>query len=882
MKKTFNLLILFLNTGILFAQVPQGVNYQAVARDGNALMTNQNIDVRFAIRENSISGPLIFEETHSTQTNQYGLFALVLGQGNVSTGDFSMIEWNGTDHFLEVFIDTGNGFTSMGANRFESVPYSLFADKANMGLEDLTNVTTANPNNGDVLKWNGSEWAAAADAGGASYTAGNGININGSTIENAAPDQVVNINGGGATTVSGTYPNFTINSTTYTAGNGININGTAITNAAPDQVVSLNGSGATTVSGTYPNFTINSTDNNTTYTAGSDISISGTTINNTAPDQVIGLTGTGAASVSGNYPNFTINATDNNTTYTAGAGLNLSGTTFVNTGDTDASDDITNASTAGGDVSGTFGGLTVTGIQGESVSPAIPAIGDVLKWDGTQWAVAADASGGSSLWNQSGQTINYNTGDVGIGTSNPDASLEVFSNGSLTDPQLQLHENGNDYARIRMQNNNGTNYWSIAAYVASNVRNDRLNFWNGTTGDILTLTGDGEMGLNVGISPKTSFHVGNGHRVLFGTDTLGPGDKLMWLPDLHAFRVGAVSTGAASTYWNRDSIGLYSFATGLNTRAQGYASTALGRDTEATNSYAFASGFFTNADGLYSTAMGFNTDALALGATALGYSTDAEANYSFAVGYFADAEAIYSTAIGNNVRAQSFSSTAVGRYNVGGGNAASWITSDPLFEIGNGTGPSSRSNAVTVRKNGNVGIGTTVPLDRLHVNGRIRMATVEYFEDGGTSEIAARGDLRPTIDNTYDIGTSVLRYDDVFATSGIVNTSDRRDKEAIEPIPYGLEEIMQLNPVRYRWKNRPLSEPKLGLIAQELLPVISEVVKTHDLEGTEENPQDFHKVELERLGVYYSDLIPVLIKGMQEQQVQIERLEAEIADLKKQ
>ena len=184
------------------------------------------------------------------------------------------------------------------------------------------------------------------------------------------------------------------------------------------------------------------------------------------------------------------------------------------------------------------------------------------------------------------------------------------------------------------------------------------------------------------LAPKLPLHVGNGRRVLFGIDTLGNGDKLMFLPDLHAFRVGTVATGAASTYWNRDSIGLYSFASGLNTRAQGFGATAMGRDTEATNSYAFASGFFSNADGQYSTAMGFNTDAFALGSTALGYSTDAEANYSFAAGYFAEAQAIYSVALGNAVRAQSYASMAVGRYNVGGGNANSWVSSDPIFEIG--------------------------------------------------------------------------------------------------------------------------------------------------------------------------------------------------------
>ena len=65
------------------------------------------------------------------------------------------------------------------------------------------------------------------------------------------------------------------------AGTGISLsNGGVIANTAPDQTVALTGAGATTVSGTYPNFTITSTDTNTdtntTYTAGTGITLTGT------------------------------------------------------------------------------------------------------------------------------------------------------------------------------------------------------------------------------------------------------------------------------------------------------------------------------------------------------------------------------------------------------------------------------------------------------------------------------------------------------------------------------------------------------------------------------------------------------------------------------
>lgn len=123
---------------------------------------------------------------------------------------------------------------------------------------------------------------------------------------------------GGATQTSAFIP--------YTSGTGINIAGTTITNIAPDQTVVLSGGGATIITGSYPNFTISSTDNNTTYNAGSGLSLTGNTFDNTAPDQVVTLTGTGGTTISGSYPDFTINSSD------GGSGWSLSGNAGTNDG----------------------------------------------------------------------------------------------------------------------------------------------------------------------------------------------------------------------------------------------------------------------------------------------------------------------------------------------------------------------------------------------------------------------------------------------------------------------------------------------------------------------------------------------------------------------
>jgi hypothetical protein len=62
------------------------------------------------------------------------------------------------------------------------------------------------------------------------------------------------------------------------------------------------------------------------------------------------------------------------------------------------------------------------------------------------------------------------------------------------------------------------------------------------------------------------------------------------------------------------------------------------------------------------------------------------------------------------------------------------------------------------------------------------------------------------------------------------------------------------------------------LIAQELQKVLPEVVADKEFVVTDEKTGQGEWKEAERLGVYYSDIIPVLVKGMQEQQVQIDGL----------
>jgi len=131
---------------------------------------------------------------------------------------------------------------------------------------------------------------------------------------------------------------------------------------------------------------------------------------------------------------------------------------------------------------------------------------------------------------------------------------------------------------------------------------------------------------------------------------------------------------------------------------------------------------------------------------------------SMAAGFNTKANGYYSTAMGLRTKAESMMSMAIGRYNVGGGNALSWVPTDPVFEIGIGETASNPANAVTVLKNGNVGIGITDPAfaldvkDSLGINGTrvLYLPDQAILEYNGTLIIGDGGSNLSKTNPAYD------------------------------------------------------------------------------------------------------------------------------------
>ena len=178
---------------------------------------------------------------------------------------------------------------------------------------DLSNKPTIPTNNNQLT--NGASYATTSQLFSGSY-------------DDLSDKPTIPTNNNQLTNGAGYITSFTDTNTTYTAGTGLNLVGTTFNNTAPDQTVSLTGSGATSISGTYPNFTISSTDTNTNTTY------------STATSSTLGLVKIGYSENGKNYPvelssgKMYVNVpwvdtnTDTNTTYSDGNGIGLSSTTF--------------------------------------------------------------------------------------------------------------------------------------------------------------------------------------------------------------------------------------------------------------------------------------------------------------------------------------------------------------------------------------------------------------------------------------------------------------------------------------------------------------------------------------------------------------------------
>ncbi len=203
---------------------------------------------------------------------------------------------------------------------------------------------------------------------------------------------------------------------------------------------------------------------------------------------------------------------------------------------------------------------------------------------------------------------------------------------------------------------------------------------------------------------------------------------------------------------------------------------------------------------------------------------------------------------------------------------------------------------------GHVGIGTTSPAGTLDVAGTGMFTGTLYVNNNragvgaGSTGTVQIGDgtisktygtsflfnssLVPLSDNVYTLGSSSQRWSVVYAANGTIQTSDSRLKQDIHESDLGLDFIMDLRPVSYRWTSGPDKGFHYGLIAQEARAAI---LATKLRLGLNQDPNAdlivSRDAASDRYGLSYTELIAPIIRAVQEQEHKIDSLTDALSEI---
>ncbi len=891
--KRFLLLFPALMIGVFIsANTIKNFNYQAIVRNSEGeLVANQSVQIQLTIIDAEADGDEIYSETHTVTTNEVGLINLSIGTGTSNLGTFESIQWGENSKFMKVEIDLGSGFTDMGTFQLQSVPYANYAfdvenkDDADADptneIQDLNltgNILTItnkiNPTEINLAPFQGDntdEQELSLSGTSLSISGGNTIDVSSllDGVDDADNDPVNEIQtltflDDTLQISSGNKIAFPYDSSLWSLnGNKVYYNtgnvGIGSVNPVSNLEVKANSAGTDAL------FQVINASNDTVFAVYPDgVKIF---INDEAKGKV------GGFAVSGRNPSksegwdilkVTMDSTriyvNESATKAKVGGFAVSGRN-PSKGSLNEYLQINKDSTRIY-ISETTGKGKVGGFAVSGRNPSKSDYSDYFNVSGNLTAEIIDPSEPRILWYPNKEA--FLTGRVlvesadSVGTNSLVSGFESKAIGDYSQAMGYRSISRGTYS-MAVGNNAIAGYKDTVSNAYSfGSHTKALNHNSIAIGDSATASGLNSVALG---SAFRDFElvVGGGDFTLYldapGAEAVGANSVAIG-SGTYASGIASVAIGAIDTVTAN-----YATALGFlnNSTAEG-ATVSGGRNNKASDEYATIGGGLYNIANYYGATVGggesnqatdlnatvggglLNKATGAMSVIAGGYSNQATATQATVAGGLTNyATGSYSAigggrgnqAVGNYSfigggyynEANSYGESVFGIYSTQvSGNATSWVGGDRLFVVGNGTAFLSRNDALVIYKSGNV-----------------------KFD----------GNLYPDTDGGNNLGISSNRWNTVYATNGTINTSDLRLKSNIGLLSYGLMDIMKLRPVIFNWKGKENDKQKIGLIAQEVDEVIEEVVH----HGDDEN---------ETLGINYSDLIPVLIKGIQEQQVIIQ------------
>ena len=121
---TILLLIPLCLTAVL-AQTPSYINYQGVARDKDGtVLQDHALSLRISLLKDSPNGQVAYSERHKVVTNDFGMFTLKIGGGDLRQGVLNELAWGESSFWMQVEMDAkgGTDYTLLGSSELLSVP----------------------------------------------------------------------------------------------------------------------------------------------------------------------------------------------------------------------------------------------------------------------------------------------------------------------------------------------------------------------------------------------------------------------------------------------------------------------------------------------------------------------------------------------------------------------------------------------------------------------------------------------------------------------------------------------------------------------------------------------------------------------------------------
>ena len=122
---TASVMLLLVSVITLLGQTPTTFQYQAILRNADGTINaDASVNIQLALHQTTETGTIVYTETHSATTSEFGMVNLEIG--SVTPATFATIDWAAGPYFVEVSV---NGL-SMGTSQLLTVPYALHAETA--------------------------------------------------------------------------------------------------------------------------------------------------------------------------------------------------------------------------------------------------------------------------------------------------------------------------------------------------------------------------------------------------------------------------------------------------------------------------------------------------------------------------------------------------------------------------------------------------------------------------------------------------------------------------------------------------------------------------------------------------------------------------------